>query len=145
VAAGFLPQALLDAVGQAVDAFNINLGAMVRDNPRVAVADVNDLMTHVFSLPSLKIEGMNIDRFAPGDDPSHLFLADGIHAGTVGQGLIANRFIRAMDEKFGLKIKPFTRHEIVENAGLTHQAGNGKSPFSHTLIKRGGGHDRHAA
>jgi lysophospholipase L1-like esterase len=138
VAAGLLPQALLDAVGQAVDGFNSQLRVMAQASDRVAVADIGGLMTHVFAMSKLKIDGIDIDRYTPEDDPTHLFLADGIHAGTVGQGLIANQFIRAMDEGFGMKVKRFTPRELVEMAGLRHY---GKSVFSHTPI----GHGRHAA
>ena len=41
------------------------------------------------------------DLATPGDDYHHFFLADGIHIGTVAQGLIADAFIGAIDAKFG--------------------------------------------
>ena len=59
------------------------------------------------------VAGRRIDRLAPGNAPNHLFLADGRHIGTIGQGLIAQRFARAAFVHFGLGIAPLSHREIV--------------------------------
>jgi phospholipase/lecithinase/hemolysin len=93
IAAGFLPQALADAVDFAVDAFNQQLRGLADGNSRVALADVDALVSGIFAQPSFSVGGVSIDRNVPGDDPHNLWLADGLHAGTIGQGLLANLFV----------------------------------------------------
>ncbi len=47
------------------------------------------------------------------------FWADEQHVGGVGQGLIANMFITAVDEAYGANIPLFSDQEILQNAGIT--------------------------
>lgn len=47
------------------------------------------------------------------------FWADEQHVGGVGQGLIANIFITAVDEAYGANIPLFSDQEILQNAGIT--------------------------
>ena len=133
VAAGILPQALLDAVSGAVDAFNGQLRALVKSNDRLALADVGGLLDNVFARDHLEIGGVAIDRDVPSDEPTHLFLADGLHAGTVGQALLANKFIKAIDRSFGAGVKLFRPEEILDHAGIAHsgkKVDEGNAPLS---------------
>jgi hypothetical protein len=48
-----------------------------------------------------------------GDGIQHFWLADGIHFGTVGQGMIASALINAVDAKFGAGLAPLSPEQIV--------------------------------
>ncbi len=61
---------------------------------------------------------VTLDATTPGDRPRDLFLADGIHPGTVAQGLLANTFIAAIDTGFAQHLKPLTPHQILVDAKL---------------------------
>ena len=65
---------------------------------------------------SAPFDGATIDLTTPGDNYHHFFLADGVHVGTVVQGIIAEAFISAVDAKFGAKIEPLTPRQIVRFA-----------------------------
>jgi lysophospholipase L1-like esterase len=118
IAAGQLPQALADGVDVAIDAFNQQLRALAAASPRVALADVDGLVNSIFAPASFSVGGVTIDRNTPSNDPRSLWLADGIHAGTVGQGLLANLFVNAANEEFHTHIRPLRAREILKNAGL---------------------------
>ena len=45
-------------------------------------------------------------------------MADGIHPGTVAQGLLANTFIAAIDSGFAQHLKPLSPHQILVDAKL---------------------------
>jgi hypothetical protein len=141
IAAGFLPQALADAVDQGIAAFDDQIRALAASNGRVALADVDALVTDIFSGAKFKVGGVEIDRDTPSDDPSKLWLADGLHAGTVAQGLLANLFVDAMDGEFAAHVHPHSPHEILENAGLREsgkpqpRARSGRCFQSRTLIQ----------
>jgi hypothetical protein len=79
----------------------------------------------IFAPTSFSFGGIAIDRNTPSNDPGSLWLADGIHAGTIGQGLLANLFVNAANEEFQTHIRPLSEREILQNAGLrggNHQA-----------------------
>lgn len=58
-----------------------------------------------------------IDRLGASNDPRHLFLGDGFHPGTIGQCLIANRFLDAVNCGFGGDVAPLGEAEMVRFAG----------------------------
>jgi len=118
IAGGFLPQALADAVDFAIDAFNQQLRGLADGSPRVALADVDALVTDILAPASFSVGGVTIDRDVPGNDAHNLWLADGLHAGTVGQGLLANLFVNAANEEFDAHIRPLSDREILRNTGL---------------------------
>ena len=125
IAAGFLPQALADAVDQGVAAFDAQIRDLAASSDRIALADVDVLVNSIFAPAQFQVGGVTIDRDLPSDNPSSLWLADGLHAGTVAQGLLANVFIDAMDDEFHAHIKPLSSNEILHNAGLPPGAGGG--------------------
>ena len=123
IAAGYLPQALADAVDFAVGAFNQQIRNLAAASPRVALADVEQLVTDVFSFSTFKFGDVAINRESASNDPASLFLADGIHAGTVGQGLLANLFVSAANGEFHTRFRPLSEREILDNAGLPRNHG----------------------
>ncbi len=52
----------------------------------------------------------------PPNDIGHLFLGDGFHPGTIGQALIANWFLDAVNSGFGAEIPLLGGDEIVDIA-----------------------------
>jgi len=118
VAAGYLPQALVDGVDAAAAALNEQIRILADSSPRIAVANVDGLVHRIFSGNKFKLGGVAIDRDIPSNEPHHLFLADGIHGGTIAQGLLANTFIKAVNKEFGQHIRKLRPGEILQNAGL---------------------------
>ncbi|WP_158633539.1 SGNH/GDSL hydrolase family protein [Tautonia sociabilis] len=121
LALGLIDRGRLDAASQALRRFNAGLRGLVRRSARVGLADL-ELEARVAEavLPRfVRVGGRWIDRQEPGNGPGHLFLADGRHVGTVGQGLIAQRFVRSAFVQFGLGIRPLSHREIVALAGST--------------------------
>ena len=54
----------------------------------------------------------------PTNDPTFFVLADRLHPGTIGQGLLANLYVETANNAFGTRICPLSSHDILENAGL---------------------------
>ncbi len=69
-----------------------------------------------------KILNEYINVMSIGDEPHNGFLGDYIHAGSVLEGLFANRYIKIFNkfygEKTGVTIEPLTNKEILQNSGL---------------------------
>ena len=118
IAAGVLPQALADAVDFAIGVFNQHIRDFAAANRRVALADVDALVSDIFSPSTFSFGNVVIDRDSASNDSTSLFLADGIHAGTIGQGLLANLFVKAANGEFNTRIRPLSEREILCNAGL---------------------------
>jgi lysophospholipase L1-like esterase len=114
-AVGLIDPRMLDACSASLRRFNAGLRGLARRSPRVGLADL-ELEARVAEalFPRfIAVGGKRVDRASPGNDPSHLFLADGRHIGTIGQGLIAQRFARAAFVHFGIGIPPLSHREIV--------------------------------
>jgi phospholipase/lecithinase/hemolysin len=115
---GSAAAALVAAADAAEVQVNAALTAFAATNARLAIADFATAATTAFATPTYTIGHFKIDTTTPGDGPRHLFLADGIHPGTVAQGLLANTFIAAIDTQFHLSVKPLTTRQIAVDAGL---------------------------
>ncbi|HSV14761.1 MAG TPA: SGNH/GDSL hydrolase family protein [Tepidisphaeraceae bacterium] len=116
IATGVLTQAQAGQVSQLISGYNAALAAAFAGNAHVAIIDVNTVANGLVSSPTLKIGGQTIDTQTPGDEFHHLFLNDGLHVGTVGQALIANGFISALDTQFSANISPLSEGEIIKIA-----------------------------
>lgn len=66
----------------------------------------------------LNVGGVQINVFGVGDNPVNGILGDGIHAGTVLSGLVANEYIRLINILRDPDILPFSDAEILATAGL---------------------------
>lgn len=64
------------------------------------------------------IAGANVSLFARGDDPHNGVLGDGIHPGTVVEGIVANKYLELINEVLKLDIPLLTDTEIARAAGL---------------------------
>jgi len=111
-------QAVVTATGQAMQQYNATIEAVASSSSRIALVDLAGQSAGLTQLgaSSVPFGNTTINLTTPGDDYHDFFLADGIHVGTVGQGLIANDFVSAIDAHFGAKIAPLTQQQIVNFA-----------------------------
>jgi hypothetical protein len=110
---------LRDVSTQLIRQFNAKLAAMVAGNPRIVLVDLAAITQQLATAPpQVPFGGAVIDLATPGNDFHHFFLGDNIHFGTVGQGLIADTFVNAVDTQLGLHIRPLTPTQIVRFARL---------------------------
>lgn len=115
-------QALVAGADAALDAYNANIRAIAAAQPRVALADLAVTSSALAAAgTSFPLGGTTINLAAPSNDYHSFFLADGLHVGTVGQGIIANTIIAALDAKFGAGVNVFTPGGIVGLARLVQQ------------------------
>lgn len=111
-----LPQAqsLVTDTSQAIGQYNATIQALAASDPRIALVDLASQTTELTQLAgaSVPFGGTSISLATPGDNYHDFFLADGLHIGTVGQGLIANDFVEAIDAHFGTRVEPLTAQQI---------------------------------
>jgi len=86
----------------------------------IATTDPNIFYKNVYAKGSDEIilGGKRFNAIIPSDDPRSIFLDDGVHTGTVFNGLFANYVIRELNQKLGTSIRPFSDNEILSHAGL---------------------------
>jgi lysophospholipase L1-like esterase len=111
-------RAILSATSQAIGQYDATIRSLAASSPRIALVDLATQTTELTQLggASVPFGGTTISLATPGDNYHDFFLADGLHVGTVGQGLIANDFVNAIDARFGLKVAPLTARQIVSFA-----------------------------
>jgi phospholipase/lecithinase/hemolysin len=127
--AGLITGAVADAYGGAIATFNDRLQDLVADHGRrVVLVDINQLLAEVTVARTYVVGGLEIDCVKASNDPRHLFLADGFHPGTIGQCLIANRFLDAINAGFDAGIPLLSGEEMV------HIADSVLKPSGLTLI-----------
>jgi lysophospholipase L1-like esterase len=112
---GLLPPPLIDALSGAIGRVNDLIRATAAGNDRVAVAELAAL-ANTAPIPLIPFGGTLIDTRTPGDGFRHFVLADGRHPGVVGQGIIADLFVQAVDLEFGAGIAPLPPRQIVRLA-----------------------------
>lgn len=107
----------------AIDVFNDGVRQMAVDRG-FAVLDMHTLFDEFLGpigdpITSARIAGIDFLYGLQSDKPEYdLFLHDGFHPGTVIHGLIANEFVRTVNQRYGMSIVPLSGSEIVINAGL---------------------------
>ena len=115
--AGLISARVAEAYGTAVHVFNDRLNALAAGHGhRVVVVDVHQLLSSVVRPDRFVIGGLEIDRTIASNDAAHLFLADGFHPGTIGQCLVANRFLQAINSRFDAGIRLLDGDEMVRIA-----------------------------
>jgi hypothetical protein len=118
--AGQLSSACVDAATATMAHYNGRIRALAFANPRVALLDV-DMVTRLrdkLNPETVSVAGRPIERWVPSNDPTHLFLADARHIGTVGQVLFAQLIVTAIDAKFHAEVAPLSEREILEIASI---------------------------
>ena len=114
---GLISPSLANAYQRAIADFNDRLHAYVASHShRIAVVDINQLLIEVVTARRYIVGNLELDSINPGNDARHLFLSDGFHPGTIGQCLIANRFLAAINTTFEAAIPVLDGQEIVQIA-----------------------------
>jgi lysophospholipase L1-like esterase len=111
-------QPLVDAASQAIAQYDQALRDLAAGHPsRVALNDLAAESAALSQAPggSVPFGGTTIDLTTPGPDYHHFFVDD-IHVGTVGQGLVANSIVQALNTSFHARIRPLTARQIVQFA-----------------------------
>ncbi len=115
--AGLISPSLANAYQSAITDFNDRLhNAIAGHGHRIAVVDINQLLIEVVTARRYVVGSLELDWINGGNDARHLFLSDGFHPGTIGQCLIANRFLAAINARFEAGIPVLDGQEIVEIA-----------------------------
>ncbi len=115
--AGLITPRLAGAYGDAVASYNNHLRNLVATHDRrIVLVDINQLLAEVTGARPYVVGGFTIDCINASNDPQHLFLADGFHPGTIGQCLIANRFLDAINAGLGAGIPLLSAEEMVRIA-----------------------------
>jgi hypothetical protein len=110
---------LVDAIDLAMSHYDDLVRATAADNDRIAVDDLaasSSLLQSSTANGTAQFGGTTLNMTTPGDNYHDFFIADGIHPGTIGQGIIANSFIHTVDTTFGAHIQPLTQRAIVQFA-----------------------------
>ena len=107
--------------------FNAFVKSLAAADPsRVAVADLAATIAASAAgntTGTISFGGQTITLLSASDDYLSFFLADGIHPGTVGQGIIADLFAETIDGDFGAQLFPVTPTEIINYAAKVAQKG----------------------
>jgi lysophospholipase L1-like esterase len=114
---------LIDAFDTYVVKYNNRIAALAAEEPsQIAVIDLHGLNASIQAQAAangkISVGSQTIDARTPGNDPTDLYLADGVHIGTVGQGLVANLFVSTVDTAFHLNIRPLKAAEILRQARI---------------------------
>lgn len=114
---GLIPAPLSDAYGRAIVAFNDRLRDLATGQEhRLVVVDINQLLIDVVMARRYAVGSLELDRVNGGNAAQHLFLSDGFHPGTIGQCLIANEFLVAINSRFDAGVPLLGGDEMVRIA-----------------------------
>ena len=117
ISSGLIAPSMVDAYAAAITTFNARMIGLVADYSHRAVAvDINDLLAGIVEAGRYVIADWEINRVVASNDPRHLFLADGFHTGTIGQCLVANRFLEAINRGFDARVPLLGHEEMVRFA-----------------------------
>ncbi|HWE36034.1 MAG TPA: SGNH/GDSL hydrolase family protein [Isosphaeraceae bacterium] len=111
-------QPLLSTASAAIGQYDEFIRGIAHSHPsRIAVADIQQASAQILAAgPTATFGGTSVNLVTPGDNYHDFFVADGIHVGTIGQGIIADTFIQAVDTTFGAHIRPLSPAQIVHIA-----------------------------
>jgi lysophospholipase L1-like esterase len=123
LADGRLPRAWATAAGEALRRYNAHIKGLRARDRRIAVVDLflSQQAARMLAPRGLTLAGRRIIQDRPGNDVDHLFLADGRHLGTVGQGLMARLFVATLNARFDGRIRPLEDRELWDLAGRLPQ------------------------
>lgn len=113
------------AVSEAINRVNEGIRTLAEEHD-LAVFDYEAFAVELFSRIQdgvLDIGGVGIRVFEMADEPHNGILGDHIHPGTVLSGLIANGYLKLINELVEPDIPLFSEEEIVVTAGLDASSG----------------------
>jgi hypothetical protein len=130
----------VDAMDGAVAILNQQIRNIAASSNRMAVADFAGLIERIFTTPKFKVGNVRVELNAidnPTNDPTYFVLGDRLHPGTIGQGLLANLFVKTANDAFGTRLRPLSTHDILQNAGLKREHGRGGAGQPHSTFSIG--------
>lgn len=105
---------VLTAVSRSIGRYNDHIRAQAKSSHQIAIADVaRQFKPLMKSNGQLPYGGAIVNLSTTGDNARHFMLSDGLHPGTVAQGMIANAIINALDSRFHAGIKPLAAAAVV--------------------------------
>lgn len=105
-------------VTQVIDLTNNEL-KKVADERSIPTLDPNQFYRNLFSPGSrITVGDIELNGIFPSDNPRSVFLNDGVHTGTVLNGLFANTVVQHLNSLVGTKITPLQDIEILSESGL---------------------------
>jgi phospholipase/lecithinase/hemolysin len=117
-------QDLAQMVSQAIGAYNQHIRSVAASSNRIALADLAAVDSSLAQSTSpLQVGGVTVKMTQTGDDYHNFLLADGVHPGTLAQGLIANTIVGALNSTFQAGIHPLTSAQLVRVAQRADGAG----------------------
>ena len=86
----------------------------------IATTDPNIFYKKIYAGGSDEIifGGKRFNAILPSDEPHSVFLEDGVHMGTILNGLFANYIIAELNSKLGTSLRQFSTDELLMHAGL---------------------------
>jgi hypothetical protein len=99
------------------------------------VEDTNDKLQRLadeYSIPTIdpnkiysdfigsgtKVGNVPMQLLRLNNDPRNIFLADGVHPGTILNGIFVNKLVDVLDKNLGANIRKFNNEELLQNAGI---------------------------
>ncbi len=108
---------MADAYENSVSEFNDRVRDFVAaQGERAVLVDIDELLRGIVEARRYCVGDREINRDVASNEADHLFLSDGFHPGTLGQCLIANRFLDAINARFGAGISPLSDEEMIQVA-----------------------------
>jgi len=141
-------QPFVDAVDGAVQIVNQHIFGIAAASDRIGVADFSGLVDEWFAGPELRVGKVVINRDElenPTNEPRGLVLADGIHPGTIGQGLLANLIVQTANDKFATHVHTLSSRDMLTNAGLRKQRNAGCKASHDSIFSQGSTGTRNVA
>lgn len=102
----------LQVIHSAVESADEHL-ATIAQASNAKFIDTNDLISNFIANPT--IDGIYIDPFQGGPEYTNLFVGDGFHPGTIGQSLLTNSIVAALNSIFPAEqaITPLSNQEVL--------------------------------
>lgn len=116
---GRISQDLADTYSAGIGRYNTQVRLFAAQNPnRVMLIELalSTKLADRLQVDEATIAGRKVDRKKAGTSLDCFFLPDGRHPGTLGQGLMAQFFIRTVNARFGAGIEPLSDRELLDFA-----------------------------
>jgi lysophospholipase L1-like esterase len=107
-------------VSDVIQDANTEIDKLAQDE-QLQTLDPNEFYQEIFNKGGsgkTTIDGVTLQRLILNNDPHNFYLEDGVHTGTVVNGLLANAIVAKINTMIDNKIKPLSEKEIREAAGI---------------------------
>jgi phospholipase/lecithinase/hemolysin len=125
-------QDLTQLVSQAIATYNQHIRSVAAGDSRIALADLAAVNASLAQSTSpLRVGSVTVNMTQIGDDYHDFILADGVHPGTIAQGIIADTIVGTLDAKFDAGIRPLSPAQIVRIARQADAASPSSARLKH--------------